>query len=247
MKDKTPVFTKVVTGFLLLILPVLFLPTCASIDQIRKPTYKRGAAKQTFKSRTHLVRKGDTLYSVARRYGVSASDLKKLNRIRDERDIDIGTRLMIPRAKRVSRPPSKKKRTQAKRAYTPRTKTKFIWPLKKFKITSRYGIRSSKKHDGIDLGAKKGTLIRAAASGKVIFAGWGPSGYGKVVILKHKNSAITLYAHNDRNLVRKGQRVRQGQSIATVGKSGRATGYHVHFEIRIKRKPVNPAKYLPRL
>ncbi|VAX22727.1 Peptidase, M23/M37 family [hydrothermal vent metagenome] len=247
MLYKNTVFIKSVSLLLVFFLPILFFPSCASIDEIKKSTYKRGDTKRTLKARTHLVRKGDTLYKIARKYRVSVTDLKKLNRIRDEKDIDVGTRLMIPRAKRISRPPTRKKHKTYTREHRPKTSTRFIWPLKKFRISSRYGIRSSKKHDGIDLAAKKGTRIRSAAAGKVIFSGWGPSGYGKVVILKHAGNAITVYAHNDRNLVRKGARVGKGQSIATVGKSGRATGYHVHFEIRIKRKPVNPEKYLPRL
>ncbi len=86
----------------------------------------------------------------------------------------------------------------------------------------------------------------AAAPGTVIFSDWGPSGYGKIVIVKHNQQYITVYAHNQKNMIRKGQRVSRGQKIATVGKSGRATGYHVHFELRINRKTVDPERYLPR-
>jgi murein DD-endopeptidase MepM/ murein hydrolase activator NlpD len=101
------------------------------------------------------------------------------------------------------------------------------------------------RHDGIDILAAKDSPIRAAADGEVLFSDWGPGGYGRMVILRHQNGLVTLYAHNERNLVQVGQKVRQGESIATVGKTGRATAYHVHFEIRQKTVPVSPLKYLP--
>ena len=85
----------------------------------------------------------------------------------------------------------------------------------------------------------------ASADGKVIFSGSGPAGYGKMIIVKHDSRTITIYAHNDENLVSEGQEVRQGAKIATVGNSGRANGYHCHFEMRIDRKPSDPTKYLP--
>jgi murein DD-endopeptidase MepM/ murein hydrolase activator NlpD len=101
------------------------------------------------------------------------------------------------------------------------------------------------RHDGIDILAPKDTPIRAAAAGEVLFSDWGPGGYGRIVILRHSNGLITLYAHNERNLVQVGQSVRQRDQIATVGKTGRATAYHVHFEIRQKAVPISPLKYLP--
>lgn len=236
---------------LALLIPSLLVvwPGCASRDAIRKPSYKRGGAGAEQAAdgrgaRYHVIRKGETLYSVARRYGVSVNDLKRLNKIADVRDIDAGTRLYIP--SRKSRAVKRRPASSGTKSRSPvSTRAKFIWPVKGGRVVSRFGTRSSGRHDGIDISARKGTTIRAAAEGKIIFSGRGPSGYGNMVIIKHDSRTITIYAHNDKNLARKNQYVKRGQSIATVGRTGRADGPHVHFEIRIDRKPVNPEKHLP--
>jgi murein DD-endopeptidase MepM/ murein hydrolase activator NlpD len=79
----------------------------------------------------------------------------------------------------------------------------------------------------------------------VIYSDWGPGGYGRIVILQHRGDVVTVYAHNQHNLVRVGDLVRQGEYIATVGKTGRATAYHLHFEIRRRTVPVSPFLFLP--
>lgn len=229
---------------------------CASKESIRKHVFNgpdssqssskssasRPATTQSGK-RYHLLKRGETLYKVARRYGVSVASLKKINKIRDERDVKIGTRIYLPKNKGAKKG-SKSWRKPKASAYAPRTRVRFIWPIKKVSVSSRFGIRSNKKHDGIDLRAPKGTPIYAAARGKILFSGKGPSGYGKMIIIKHDKRTISIYAHNHRNLVREGEFVKRGRKIATVGRTGRATGYHLHFEIRVNRKPVNPEKYL---
>ncbi|MDJ0901065.1 MAG: peptidoglycan DD-metalloendopeptidase family protein [Xenococcus sp. MO_188.B8] len=103
-------------------------------------------------------------------------------------------------------------------------------------IISGYGWRWGRLHKGIDIAAPIGTPIMAAASGEVIFAGWNSGGYGNVVKLKHFNDTITFYAHNSKILVRKGQKVEQGQQIAEMGSTGYSTGPHLHFEIRLPDK-----------
>ncbi len=228
---------------------------CASKESISKQVYKgknsssnsakssRRASGKRSPRRYHVLKRGETLYKVARRYGVSVSKLKRLNRISDDRDVKIGTRIYLPKKKNAVKT-SRLRRNRKTSAYTPRTRVRFIWPVKKPDISSRFGIRSSKKHDGIDIRAPKGTPIYAAARGKILFSGKGPSGYGKMLIIKHDKRTISIYAHNHQNLVREGEFVKQGRQIATVGRTGRATGYHVHFEIRVNRKPVNPEKYL---
>jgi len=197
-----------------------------------------------------VVQTGETVYSISRRYGVSVSAIIRANNIRDVKDIKVGTRLVIPDEK-VGSPASRRKRTpsagKAKTWTPPATNVRFMWPLKSFRVTSGFGALKSRKHDGLDLAAPKGTPIMAAANGKVIFSGQGPSGYGKIVIVKHDTRTITVYAHNYKNLVREGQVVRRGDKIATVGRSGRADGYHLHFELRIDRKPVDPRRHLPKL
>ncbi len=122
-------------------------------------------------------------------------------------------------------------------------------PISGARITSGFGMRRhpvlgyTKMHTGIDFGAARGTPIHAAGSGTVVHAGW-KGGYGRTVMIRHDNGYVTLYAHQSRIArgIRKGVRVRQGQVIGYVGASGRVTGPHLHFEVRINNKPVNPLR-----
>ena len=121
---------------------------------------------------------------------------------------------------------------------------RFTWPLDNGIYTSGFGIRRGRRHDGIDIAAKSGTPIKAAASGKVVFAKR-MRGYGRLVLIKHDNDFFTAYAHNRKNLVKKGDSVKQGEKIALVGRTGRATGNHLHFEVRKGQRAVDPLRYLP--
>ena len=127
----------------------------------------------------------------------------------------------------------------------------FQWPLRRFRITSNYGYRrlwvaGSNFHNGIDLAAPAGTPVYAAKSGRVIYAGWGYY-YGRYIRIDHGGGVETRYAHLSRIAVRPGQYVKRGQVIGYVGASGRgAYGVHLHFEIRVRGRAVNPRAYLPR-
>lgn len=157
--------------------------------------------------------------------------------------------MVSPRKKRTP----KKKSSRSTRKEYPRKKRKktpsralFKWPLKGI-ITSKFGYRKKgQRHDGIDIAAKKGTPIYAAKSGKVIYSDNRLRHYGNTVILKHAGSWFTVYAHNKKNIAKVGDWVTQGKKIAEVGKTGRVTGPHLHFEIRKKEIAVNPFLYLPR-
>ncbi len=122
-------------------------------------------------------------------------------------------------------------------------KISMIWPLHGRK-TSDFGPRGKSVHQGIDLAAPKGTPVLASASGRVVYSGNGMKGYGKVVVIKHVNDLSTVYAHNSSLLVRMGDSVEQGQTIAKVGATGRATGPHLHFEIRRRGVPEDPRQFL---
>jgi len=119
-----------------------------------------------------------------------------------------------------------------------------IWPVKGT-VTSRFGRRGSRMHDGIDIGVGEGTAVHASSSGEVVYSDSRLSGYGKLIIIRHAGNLFTAYAHNQRNLVGKGARVRAGDVIARVGHTGRATGPHLHFEVRQGSTPVDPLAYLP--
>ncbi|MCP5154082.1 MAG: LysM peptidoglycan-binding domain-containing protein [Ectothiorhodospiraceae bacterium] len=197
-----------------------------------EPTAISEPASQTPVQRVHVVRRGDTVLGIAQRYGVSPSTLSRANRISDPRRLRAGQRLVIPG--RV--PPA----IAAARLGG----GTFVWPLANYRVTSEFGSRRG-RHLGIDLWAPRGTAIHAAADGVVQFSGW-RRGYGRVVVLQHPTGVRTLYAHNTANLVRHGQRVRQGEVVATVGRSGKASGNHVHFEVIIDGRQVNPREYVGR-
>ena len=124
----------------------------------------------------------------------------------------------------------------------------FSWPLQG-EITSAFGRRidpinkKTKFHCGIDIRAGIGTPVKAAADGEAIFSGW-KKGYGRVVILKHTDGYITVYAHNKDNIVSVGAKVKCGELIALSGMSGAVTGPHLHFEIRKYVTPLNPHRFL---
>lgn len=130
---------------------------------------------------------------------------------------------------------------------SPRAPSSFVidWPIDRARLTQKFKPSGRGKHWGIDLAAPKGTPIFAAHDGKVIYAGSGFSGYGKLVIIEFGNAWASFYSHLDRIHVSEGQWVTKGKAIATMGRTGRATGNHLHFELRHKKKPVNPLAYLP--
>ena len=200
----------------------------------------------------HTVQKGQTLHFIARAYNVNLDRLKRINGVYDPSRLQIGTRLWIPGARQVLNIDSNinkqtlaKNKKKRKKALNKGIKGFLIWPVKG-QLTSRFGNRSGRHHDGIDIGARKGISIVAAAEGKVMFAGWGPTGYGLMIIIKHKNVLTTVYAHNSYIHVYKNQMVKKGQKIASVGSTGRSTGPHLHFEVRNDSLPMNPLNYLPK-
>ena len=231
------------TGLLLL---VFFLSGCQG--SLSPHRLSRGVGV------THVVQSGQTPYRIAQTYGIDVKKLIRANKIRDASNIPVGTRLWIPGAYRVRYVSSKdsskrgvsKKKSANKKPKKKRAAVKnyLRWPVKGT-LTSTFGKRGKRKHDGIDIGASKGTPIYAAAAGQVVFSDWGPTGYGLMIIIKHKHHLTTVYAHNSKNWVRKNAWVKRGQKVASVGKTGRATGPHLHFEVRNDTHPRNPLKYLP--
>lgn len=111
------------------------------------------------------------------------------------------------------------------------------------RLTSSYGRRWGRLHAGVDLAAGLGAPVRAVTNATVLSAGW-EGGYGKAVRLVHSDGTVTVYAHMSAILVNKGERVSAGQRIGREGNSGRSTGPHLHFEVRINGTPVNPATWL---
>lgn len=190
--------------------------------------------------RAYTVRAGDTLTAIAKAQGVSVADLVRWNNIRNAARIRPGQRLIL----------------EGPMAATPASSTKsaprstgFLWPTVSKRVTSEYGLREDPFHPGriefhaaIDIGGKVNDPVYASKAGEVVFVGRRP-GYGNMVILRHDDGFLTVYAHNHVNLVRRNQSVRQGQTIARLGSTGRSTAPHLHFEIRKYDRPLNPLSF----
>ena len=196
----------------------------------------------------HVVRRGENLYRIGKAYGVSHNELARANAIADASRLDVGQRLFIPGGKRalpVTLITPERAATEPPQATDfPQGTGIFIWPLASGTLTSHFGPRGRSFHDGIDIGAPSGTVVRAARDGDVIYSDT-LRGYGNVVIVQHPGGYATVYAHNERNLVVAGVKVSQGQPVAKVGRSGRTSGPNVHFEIRKDHIARNPVYFLP--
>jgi LysM repeat protein len=183
------------------------------------------------RGRTHQVSRGETLWSLARRYQVSVGQLMEMNQINDPNVIRDGQNLIVSTAT-----------DQVQPVMGQQPERIFSWPLAG-RITSHYGIRGAGFHHGLDIAGEMGDIIKAARSGRVEAVEWRPI-YGETVIIDHGDGYQTLYAHASEYLVEPGGLVETGQGIARVGSTGRSTGPHLHFEVRIDNKAVNPILYL---
>jgi len=121
----------------------------------------------------------------------------------------------------------------------------FIWPVSgRITVSSVLGLRGGNYHTGIDIPAARGSVVRAAMEGQVIYNGF-QSGYGYVIDIRHRNLLLTRYAHNTVNLVKTGDSISKGQVIALAGSTGLSTGSHLHFEVRCNGVPLDPMDFLP--
>lgn len=200
----------------------------------------------------HVVRPGENLWRISRHYGVTVDELRRANGVRDAHALQVGQQLRIPGIEK-GQPPVNLGNPARTRPAPPRTgdralalkeaDLRFAWPVSG-KVSSGFGWRSGRRHEGIDIPAKKGTTVRAAEAGRVIYSGT-LGDYGRIVIVKHAGRYSTVYAHNHRNKVKKGEFVEQGDVVSTVGRSGNARGTHLHFEVRRDRVAQDPIRYLP--
>jgi murein DD-endopeptidase MepM/ murein hydrolase activator NlpD len=177
-------------------------------------------------------------------YGIPYEEIARANGIGDPSHIRVGQKLLIPKAKKVVAVPRAKSGKPGRSSDRPADAPKLSWPMPNGIVTSGYGPRGGSFHDGIDIAAPVGAPVRAAADGEVVYSAT-LSGYGNVIILRHGRGYATVYAHNRRHHVKDGQKVRGGQLIAEVGRTGRTTGPNLHFEVRKDNIAKNPMYFLP--
>jgi murein DD-endopeptidase MepM/ murein hydrolase activator NlpD len=185
----------------------------------------------------YTVQPGDNLDSIAFLLEVPATLLIRVNPSIDPDNLTTGSRLTVPGAHTQSQADNSKSESSIQSAT-------YIWPLSNIDVSSPFGYRAGRLHSGIDLRAPRGTPIKASSHGKVIYSGR-KNGYGNIIIIAHAGGIETAYGHNSRNLVKAGQQVKKGSVIAKVGRTGNATGNHVHFELRRRGEAINPKRYLP--
>jgi len=246
-------------------------------NQGRAPVVQR----QPVRDGHYVVQRGDTLYSIAFRFGWDWKALAAHNGLRDPYIIRVGQTIRFdnrpigssqpavasappvttspvvtqptqnrppvavtaPPATQPARPPVAN--TPATTPVTPvtRSATGWSWPTQGT-VISRFSSNGS-LNKGIDIAGELGQPVLAASDGSVVYAGSGLRGYGELIIIKHSDTYVSAYGHNRRLLVREGQQVKAGQSIAEMGSTG-ADRVKLHFEIRRQGKPVDPLQYLPR-
>ena len=191
----------------------------------------------------HEVKSGDTVLALAKKYQTKASEIVKANKLAEAGDIRKGDLLYIPGGIKPAtiRSSYTPRNTTANNTYSPPTDTgtKLLWPVISHRITQYYHWG----HHGLDVGDKKGNPIYASESGKVERSAWN-RGYGYNIIINHGNGLKTLYAHANSLLVKAGETVSRGQSIALIGSTGWSTGPHIHYEVIVNGYKQNPLNYI---
>ncbi len=183
---------------------------------------------------THEVQQGETVWQIAQNYHVDCQAILRENEMTEPKELLAGQKLYIPI------PPER----VAISISPMRQSWQFgIWPVSGT-VSSPFGPRDGKIHEGLDVAAEEGTEIYCVKDGVVDFAG-AKGTYGNVVIIHHSDGLKTLYAHASEILVSEGERVSQGQAIARVGSTGRSTGPHLHFEVRVGEDKLDPVECLP--
>jgi LysM repeat protein len=230
-----------------------------------EPPYviREGQMLKIIPNRTHIVDHGDSVYVISQRYAVSQYQLAQLNNLSPPFELEVGQQLQLPNTldfsvldsglpngisgTNIVQPAPTPIKTAA--AAVPRKRfvapalgvfNGFTWPVKG-EIISEFGPSQRGVHnDGVNIAAKEGSAVGAAAKGRVAFVGANIKSFGRLVLVKHDGGIITAYAHLGNITVKEGEVVTAGQAIGTIGKSGRVETPQLHFEIRKSRQPIDP-------
>lgn len=214
-----------------------------------------GTSSKNVPEGQYRVAKGDTLTQIARKHGQSLSSLMRMNNIQNPNRIHVGQILRVQGSGSVAQTgvqgsaPLPDAGSGAAQAHAPAKASSvaaprsigLVWPANG---SARRGTTTATTQ-GVYITAARGSSVRAAAAGEVAYAGDGLRGYGNMLLIRHDANFLSIYAHNERLLVKQGARVTQGQQIATVGNTG-TNAVQLYFELRYNGKPVDALRYLPR-
>lgn len=208
---------------------------------------KPPAAPETPEGVVHIVQPGQTLWRIARAYGIPVETLAEANGIEDPTKVEVGTPLFVPGALATmdvapwpAPPPSARPLPE----FRPDPSADFLWPVSGGELMRPFGEpRRHHVHAGVDIRGALGQTIVAARDGVVAFSGPTHGGYGNMIVLDHGAGVETVYAHAEKLLVKPGEDVRRGEAIALVGRTGNATTEHCHFELRRENHPVDPMPF----
>jgi LysM repeat protein len=197
---------------------------------------------------SYKVKSGDTLQKIAKTYQADIDQIIDYNELASATAIKIGQTLVIPKGVKpvtyAANYGTSQNNASIKNIFLPpaavNSSTRLQWPTNTHYISQYYGWR----HTGVDIANKTGSPIYAAESGKVEVAGWNNGGYGNYTIINHGGGIKTLYGHQSKILVKAGDVVNRGQVIGLMGSTGRSTGPHLHFEVRVNGAFKNPLNYI---
>jgi len=228
---------------------------------------QRGKVLKIIPHRSHIVRHGDSVYVISQRYAISQYQLAQLNGLSPPFELEVGQRLQLPHTldfsvldsglpdgisgTKVAQPTIVSRKAAStivprKRFVAPALGSSdgFTWPVEG-EIIAEFGPSQRGVHnDGVNIAAKQGVKVGAAARGRVAFVGSNIKSFGRLVLIKHDGGIITAYAHLGDIAVKEGDIVTVGQAIGSIGKSGRVETPQLHFEIRKLRQPVDPRSLL---
>lgn len=213
----------------------IFILTACSYGSKPTPTQLHGARGALQPGGDYIVKKGDTLFRIAWQYGLDINELARWNGIENKDRIHVGQRL------RTTPPQGVRRQTVVAPQVTSKGQSGWRWPTRGQVVQGFSPSEPGKQ--GLRFRGSRGQAVNAAADGEVAYSGTGLSGFGRMVILRHRSGVLSAYGYLDRVNVSEGQRLKAGQQIGTMG-IGNQNQPTLHFEIRQQGKPVNPYSYI---